>query len=477
MKLRRGLSTLVGLVILGLCLLPAAAGAIEPINTYVGESTTLKLPYQFSKMALGDPTIADYVVQRNASDGAEILINGKSPGITNLIVWDMQGNQRDVISVNVLVRDVKAYLQQIKAMIGHVEGLRFRLAGGKLFIEGQVTTTRERDLINKVVADSPQVIKLFTLSPVSLKVIAEAVQQHLNRPTIKVRPVGQRIVLEGVVYNDQEKKRAEKLARLYYDQVENLLEVRKAELKPGYGETIQVTAHFMELNNATIDGWGFSWLPGSDSSATFTQGVGKGEGFVSGTITGVIRNLFPRLATLKETGGGRVLETCSMSVRSGEWATFHSGGEVALAVAQATGAVSYNYKEYGVFLKVLPIAEGDTITTKLEVQVSAPTKAAPGGHLNFSKSKVTTVQYCHSGDSIAIGGLLSSKHTKVFDKLPEGASDAIVQLYASEEFRNQRSQFVVFVTPAVLKGGAAEAHMELKGMVEEAFEAYQEDKR
>lgn len=476
MKLRRGIYALVVLTILGLCLLPGPAGAIEPVNTYVGESTTLKLPYQFSKMALGDPTVADYMVQRNATDGAEILVNGKTPGLTNLIVWDMQGTQRDVIPVNVLVRDVKAYLAQIKAMIGHVEGLTFRLAGGKLFISGQVTTTRERDLINKVVAESPQVIKTFTINPVSLRVMADSIQQHLNRPTVRVRPVAQKIVIEGVVYNDAEKKRAEKLAKIYYDNIENLLEVRKAELKPGYGDTVQVTAHFMELNNATIDGWGFSWLPGSESAFNFENDVGGGSGFV-GSITGVIRNLFPRLSSLKEVGGGRVLETSSMSVRSGEWATFHSGGEVALPVAQATGAVSYNYKEYGVFLKVLPIAEGQALTTKLEVEVSSPTDASPGGHLNFSKSKVSTVQYCKSGDSIAIGGLISNKHTKVFDKLPDGASDALVQLYASEEFRNDRSQFVVFVTPAVLKGGAKDAHMELKGAVEEKFNAYQENKR
>ena len=477
MRPRRGILWVLSLALVMAVMGATAAGATEPVNVYVGESTTLTLPYQFSKLALGDPTIADYVVQKNEPTGAELLINGKLPGLTNLIVWDMQNQQREVINVNVLVRDVKAYLRQIRAMIGKVEGLRFRLAGGKLFIEGEVMTTRERDLINKVVGDSPQVIKLFTISPISLKVIADTIQGHLHNPNIRVRPVNQKIALEGVAFSKEEKKRIGELAKLYYDQVVNLIQVRKAKLSPGAGDMVQVTAHFMEVKNKVIDGWGFSWLPLATGEASATNDLGRGLGFLEGTISGVISNLFPKLSVAKEHGGARVLETSSMSVRSGETATFHSGGELAIPVTQGTGSVTVEYKEYGVFLKVLPITEGDTVTMKLEVEVSAPSSATTGGNINFSKSKVTTVQYCKSMDSVAIGGLISNRDAKTFDALPPGASGALVQLYSSEDFRTERSQFVVFVTPAILKKGAAEAHQELRNIVETDFGAYQPRKK
>jgi pilus assembly protein CpaC len=176
----------------------------------------------------------------------------------------------------------------------------------------------------------------------------------------------------------------------------------------------------------------------------------------------------------KENGGARILDTSSMSVRSGEMASFQSGGELAVPVAQAGGVVTVEYKEYGVFLKALPITEGSNISLKLEVEVSAPASTTTAGHINFSKSKVSTVQYCKSLDSIAIGGLISNRNSKTFDALPSNASGALVQLYSSEDFRNERSQFVVFVTPAILRKGAVEANQELKGLVETDFGSYRE---
>jgi pilus assembly protein CpaC len=475
MKLRRWLFR-AGVAAAVLALSMAPAWAARTLSVYVGESTTLQLGYQFSKVAVGDPSIADYSVQRNTPTGAELLLNGKQAGSTNLIIWDMEGKVKEELVINSLVRDVKALLSQLQALIGPTEGLRYRIAGGKLILEGEVITLKDKERINKVVKDSPQVLNLTSLSPLSLKVIAESIQAEIGDPTIKARGVGQQIALEGVVFNDDAKKRVEGKAKLFFPDIANLLEVRKAKLAPGKGEMIQVTAHFMEVKNSTIDGWGISWLPGSTSSATGTQAIGTAEGFV-GSITGTITNLFPKISSAKESGGARVLETSSMSVRSGDDATFHSGGEQAIPISQSSGAISVDYKAFGVFLKVLPIiSPGDKISLQLEVEVSA-VNSYTAGYPNFTKSKVSTVQYCKSGDSVAVGGLVSNRHTKLFDKLPDGATDALFQLYASEDFRRQQSQFVVFVTAAVLKTGAKEGHQEMKGIVEDSFGAYQEEKR
>jgi len=450
-----------------------------PLRIFLGESTTVSLPYQFSKLAVGDPTVADYLVQKNEAGGSEVLLAGKRAGATNLIVWDVDGKQRDVISLTVLVRDLNAYAREIQAAVGRAPGLRFRVAGDKLIIEGEVDTPKQRQLLDQVVGDAPQVIKLVNLSPVALGIIADSIRQHAGDRNVRVRSVGQKIVLEGVVYGKEQRARLEALARLYYPEVENLLEVQTSELRPGFGEMIQVTANFMEVNNATIDGWGITWLPlapDSGNQITGTQDIGGGGGF-AGSIVGTISNLFPKLSRAKELGGARILETSSMSVRSGDLASFQSGGEIGIPVAQSSGAVTINYKEYGVFLNALPISDGDNVSLKLEVTVSAPDKAQPGTSFNFTKSRVSTVQFCRSGDSVAVGGLITNRDNKLFDTLPTGASGALFQLYASEEFKRRQSQFVVFVTPAVLKDGAREANRDLKNQVEDLFEAYQEYKR
>ncbi|MBI5521376.1 MAG: pilus assembly protein N-terminal domain-containing protein [Desulfarculus sp.] len=478
MKLKRVTMAALAALAMVLMLAGLTAGA-QGMRIFLGESTTLTLPYQFSKLAVGDPSVADYLVQKNEASGAEILLNGKKAGSTNLIVWDAQGQQRDVYGLTVLVKDLKAFTQEIQQVVGRAPGLRFRVAGEKLIIEGEVATPQQRELLDKMVGDSPQVIKMVTLSPVALSIIADSIKQHLANNNVRVRPVGQKIVLEGVAYGQEQAARLESMARLYYPDVQSLLQVQPGELRPGAGDMIQVTANFMEVNNATIDGWGISWLPiASDggNQITGTQAIGTGAGF-TGSIVGTISSLFPKLSQAKEVGGAKVLETSSMSVRSGDPAAFQSGGEVAIPVSQSSGAVTISYKEYGVFLNVLPISDGDNVSLKLEVVVSSPTEAQPGGNFNFTKSRVATVQYCKSGDSVAVGGLITNRHTKLFDKLPTGASGALFQLYASEEFQKKRSQFVVFVTPAVLSQGAAEAHRDLKGLVEEKFDTYQENKR
>ncbi|MCA1988468.1 MAG: pilus assembly protein N-terminal domain-containing protein [Desulfarculus sp.] len=478
MRARRAIITC-GAVVLAVLACAGLTMGAQPLKIFLGESTTLSLPYQFSKLAVGDPTVADYLVQKNDPAGAEVLLNGKRGGSTNLIVWDAEGKQRDVIGITVLIKDLQAYAREIQAVVGRAPNLRFRVAGDRLVIEGEVDTPRQMNLLNQVLGDSPQVIKMVTLSPLALNVIAETIRQHVADQNVKVRPVGQKIVLEGVVYGKEQAERLDALAKLYYPEVQNLLQVQAADLRPGFGEMIQVTANFMEVNNATIDGWGISWLPmASDSGnqVTGTQPIGTGEGFV-GSIVGTISNLFPKLTRAKEIGGARILETSSMSVRSGDLAAFQSGGEIAIPVSQSSGASTINYKEYGVFLNVLPISDGDNVSLKLEVIVSAPTEAQSGGAFNFTKSRVATVQYCKSGDSVAVGGLVTNRATKLFDTLPSGASGALFQLYTSEEFQKKASQFVVFVTPAVLRSGAREAHRDLKNQVEDKFEAYQEYKR
>ncbi len=461
------------LALLALLGLPTLALAARDVSVHVGENTSVKLPPGFTTLAIGSPAIADFMVTSRTPEGGEALINGKAPGETNLIVYLPDG-QKEEFNVKVLVRDLGGYMRQLQAQIGKAEGVRLRVAGDKVMIEGEALLQNDIERITKLVGKSPQVMNLVTLSPVALRILAEKIQQSIKDNGVKVAAVGQKIALRGLVFSEERKKQLEQEAKLYYPHVENLLEVQAAKLRPGEGEMIQVTGHFMEVNNAVIDGWGVSWLPGSTSQATGQQGLGGG-GF-TGALVGTITNLFPKFSNAKEAGGARVLESSSVSVRSGESANLESGGEIGVPVTQPSGGTTIEWKKHGVFLNVLPISQGDQVSMQISVEVSVPSDTAPGGFINFKRSKISTVQVCKSGDSIVLGGLLSQRDTKVFDKLPEG-SGALFQLYSSEDFRRQRSRFVIFVTPLVLADGAKSAHQELKGTVNESFDAYQERKR
>lgn len=451
--------------------LVVGTSAATQLNVFEGDYTTYSLNYAISRLAIGDPSVADYKAER-VGQRVDLLINGKKPGSTNLLIYDSQGQLKEELIINVLVKNLDEYRKQIEEVLGPIEGLSMRVVSGKLLIEGEVTTPREMERIMMIVGESPQVMNLAVVSPRSLEIVARSIHERLGDNNIRVLPIGQNIVLEGVVYGDAVADRYERMAKLYYPHVMNLLETRDSEFAPGFDNMVQIVVQFMEVSESAMRGWGVNWSPLGTASASGTQDLRGGPGGFAGALTGTISSLFPKLSVAKEAGEARALETASMSVRSGDQVNFHSGGEIAIPTAQATGAVTTTFKKYGVMASVTPIVQGDRITLRMDIEVSTPT-----GGGNFLTSNISTVQWCNSGDSIVIGGLVSQRDAKLFDQLPEGASGAIVQLYKSENFRKQRTQFAMFVTPMTLAGGAVDANQELMGIVEERFMEYEPDKR
>jgi len=440
---------------LGGILLASPCFAMQ-VNVLEGDYATYTLNYSISRLAIGDPSVADYKAER-AGGKVDLLINGKRPGSTNLLIYDAQGQLKEELTINVLVKDLEAFKTQVEEILGPVDGLIMRVVSGKLLIEGEVTTPREMERILMVVGESPQVMNLAVVSPRSLEIVARSIHERLGDDNIKVMPVGQNIVLEGVVFSEAASNRYEQMARLYYPHVMNLLEQRDSAFAPGFDDMVQLVVQFMEVSDSAIRGWGVNWSPMGTSSISGAQDLSGGSGSFTGALTGTISSLFPKLSVAKETGEARVLETASMSVRSGDPVNFHSGGEFAIPTAQGTGAVTVSYKKYGVMANITPIVQGERITMSMNIEISAPAGTSPGGGMNFVTSNISTVQWCDSGDSIVIGGLVSQRDAKLFDSLPEGASGAIVQLYKSESFRRQQSQFVMFVTPITLSGGAVDS--------------------
>ncbi len=55
----------------------------------IGESRRIKFNYAIDKIAIGNPNIADIITTGND----EVLVNGKSSGITSLLVWGKNDNQ------------------------------------------------------------------------------------------------------------------------------------------------------------------------------------------------------------------------------------------------------------------------------------------------------------------------------------------------------------------------------------------------
>jgi pilus assembly protein CpaC len=465
-----------------LLLLVSSVMAEQNLTVYKNESTILTLKEQFSEYALGNDTIADLVVRRNDADGSEIVINGIQEGTTNLIFWGKGGKISVSYDILVKARDLGQMLGDIRKLISGIGGISADIVGEKIIVKGEAHTTQDMKKVAALLEKKPHILNTVTLGPAALKVLANVINEFVGgEGQVKVKPVGQTLVLYGTSYGEGSAKRVEQFATIFYSEVVNLIKEKKVDLDPGADKMIQVHAHFIEVNTKAVEAMGASWTPFGSLDANGNVGEKTTDGSRSKSsvwqLSGFFTNLLPKFQNARERSMGRQLKVSSVSVKSGEKAEFQSGGEVGYPVVSGNGAASLAFKKYGMQLDVLPIAQGDKITLKIKIKINLPTNlgAASGaasstGYINFTNSEVETVQYCSAGDSIALSGLLGQIDRKVFDASPD-SSGALFELFHSKDFEQEKSELVIFITPEIL-GQAKEANMEIKQKVLDSFEAY-----
>jgi pilus assembly protein CpaC len=464
-----------------LLLLVSASIADQSIVVYKNESLVISLREQFSEYALGNGGIADCVVRRNDADGAEIVVNGIQEGTTNLIFWGKGGKISASYSIMVKARDLGQMLGDVRKLISGIDGISAEIVGEKIIVKGEARTTEDMKKLTSLLEKNPQVQNTVTLGAAALKVLANIINEFVGgEGQVKVKPIGQTLVLYGTSYGAGSAKRVEQFANIFHTSVVNLIKEKNVDLDPGADKMVQVHAHFIEVNTKAIEAMGASWTP----FGTMVGAAGVGEQTTDGSrtrssvwqLSGFFTNLLPKFNNARERTMGRQLKVSSVSVKSGEKAEFHSGGELGYPVMTANGATSLEFKKYGMHLEILPIAQGDKITLKIKVKINLPTNlgaagaGAAGGYVNFTNSEVETVQYCSAGDSIALSGLLGKIDRKTFDASP-GNSDALFELFRSQDFEQEKSDLVIFITPEIL-GQAKEANMEIKQKALDSFESY-----
>ncbi len=455
--------------------------AEENIIVHKNESTIITLEEQFSEYALGNDEIADCVVRRNDGQVAEIVVNGIEEGTTNLIFWDKSGKVSASFNILVKARDLGQMLGDVRGLISGIEGISAEVVGEKIIVKGEALTPQDMKKVTILLEENQHVLNTVTLGRGALKVLADIIDDFVGgEGQVKVKPVGQTLVLYGTSYGEGAAQRIEDFANIFHSSVVNLIKEKKVGLDPGADKMVQVHAHFLEINKKAVEAMGASWSPfgslaGSGSIGERTTGGSRSQSSVW-QVSGFFRNLLPQFNNARERNMGRQIQVSSVSVKSGENAEFQSGGEIGYPVISATGSTSLEFKKYGLLLEVLPIAQGDKITLKIKVRINLPISLGAAGagssaaFLNFTNSEVETVQYCTAGDSIALSGLLGQIDRKTFDASP-GSTGALFQLFRSKEFQREESELVIFITPEIL-GQAKDANMEIKQIVLDSFEAY-----
>jgi pilus assembly protein CpaC len=196
--------------------------------------------------------------------------------------------------------------------------------------------------------------------------------------------------------------------------------------------------------------------PRSTTVTDIAKGAGHTTLGLGGKLLGL--DILSAIDLGEQIGQVTTLATPNLTALSGESSTFLAGGEIPIPINQGLGAVSVEFKQYGVSLAFTPTVLSDgRISMRVRPEVSQLSSA---GAVTISGVTIpalttrraeTTVEL-GSGESFMIAGLLSNDHNNSIEKAP-GLGDVPIlgTLFRSNGFRRNETELVIVITPYLVK--------------------------
>jgi pilus assembly protein CpaC len=258
-------------------------------------------------------------------------------------------------------------------------------------------------------------------------------------------------------------------ASLPKTQIINLLQV------PGGSETQQVMlqVRFAEVNRRILSEAGLSLFAARDrflARSTTQQFAAPTFDNVGGATTLTFSDFlnlffFDRklgiggvLRALQQTGAFQSLAEPNLIAYNGQEASFLAGGEFPVPIVSGTtGAVSVQFKEFGIRLNFTPTIAGDVLRLKVRPEVST---------LDFNNGvtlsgfripalttrRAETVVELRDGQSFAIAGLLDNISQNDSAAIPVlGSLPIIGPLFKSRAKRAEQTELMVLITPRLVR--------------------------
>jgi len=301
---------------------------------------------------------------------------------------------------------------------------------------------------------------------------------------IVATPLNSMILLTGTVSAPEDAAEAEKLVQAYVgDQTKVLsrlktatplqvnLQVRIAEVSRSFVKNIGVNLNTRDATGGFKFGIsrgrsiGPQYTPGgslftggtgaSDGTSLVTQGEGSTLGG-AGKLLGL--DILGSLDLGETIGQVTTLANPNLTALSGETATFLAGGEIPIPLAQGLGAISVEFKQYGISLAYTPTVLSDgrislrvrpevsQLSYESAVQISGTT--VPG----LTTRRAETTLELGSGQSMVIGGLIQNSHNNSIEKTPGlGNLPVLGALFRSNGFRRSETELVIVITPYLVR--------------------------
>ncbi|GAB6163354.1 type II and III secretion system protein family protein [Desulfothermus naphthae] len=443
----------------------------EKIRIYLGKTFLITLDSPVARVCVGDMKIA---LARAISE-KEILIKGRTPGITDLIIW-YKGKKSPSL-YNLKVEIDPAMLQEVESLIkklvpeSHVQLIP---AGSELLLEGYVTSVEDMHRVIQIVG------AYFKKEEKKKETEEEKTGKSsttINISTGKGSTVGTGgeggQLGENVEFTVAIKNNLIILKGYFQVQLDvKIAEVSRSGIKE-MGLNFLNNSKWWTIGISNIGGASAdldtdkAFAQSTDSSASYSMGSSVTGKFsiaspfgdaINVLVHSLKGNSLAILSLLKGQGLARLLASPTLITMSGQEATFTVGGEIPVPVTDKDGSTTIQYKEYGIILRFTPyVIRKDTITLDVEPEVSGPDwglgtssggVAVPG----ITSRKVKTTLQLKDGQTFVIAGLLKEKSHISTRKVPLlGDVPFLGTLFTQKQFSREETELVVVVTPHLVR--------------------------
>jgi len=359
----------------------------------VGKSLVVDSPVNIQRVSVANPDLAEAV----AISPKELLVNGKTPGETTIIIWQQGGNR---LFYDLTVRQSTRKIDAVRAELARDlagQDVSVNFENDTAFLSGSVKDLNTSD---RAVA------------------ITQSLGKVVNLLHVAVPPVETQVVLKVRFANVD----------------------RKASLDLG-----------VSLNSFTAFNFASPTSVTSGGTAAPNITLTRRDINLSATITALqAKNL---LEILAEPNVLAINGKTASFVAGGEfpYPTLQGGGA-------GLGAVTIAFREFGIRLQFTPtVTPRGTIRLQVMPEVSSLDFAHGLTFQGFAipalaTRRVQTEIELETGQSFAIAGLLDNEMTDNMSKIPGLSNIPLLgKLFTTKSVSRQNSELLILVTPEIVR--------------------------